>query len=80
MANPIIQLQGLDHVVIRAHDSKRLIRFYYDILGCKIERQPDSNIRLTQLRAGNSQIDILTSGEKLSQKKGALPGSEAHNI
>ena len=80
MADSVIQLIGLDHVVIRAHDSERLIRFYCDVLGCTIDRQTGPEIGLTQLRAGNSQIDILTPGGKLSKEKGALPGAEAHNM
>lgn len=80
MSNSVIQLQGLDHVVIRAHDAERLIRFYCDVLGCTIDRQTGPEIGLTQLRAGVSQIDILEPSGRLSKEKGALPGEEAHNM
>jgi len=76
----MIHVKGLDHVVIRARDAENLIRFYCDVLGCRIERRASPELGLTQLRAGASQIDILNADGKLSRKKGALPGAEGHNM
>ncbi|NIP14600.1 MAG: VOC family protein [Pseudomonadales bacterium] len=53
---------GLDHVVIRANDPKELIRFYQDVLGCKLERELPE-LGLFQLRAGLSLIDVLARRE-----------------
>ena len=51
-------IAGIDHVVLRAHDPRRLIVFYRDVLGCPVEReQPD--IDLVQLRAGRCLIDVV---------------------
>ncbi|MHB1870381.1 MAG: VOC family protein [Steroidobacteraceae bacterium] len=51
-------IAGIDHVVLRAHDPRRLIAFYRDVLGCPVEReQPD--IGLVQLRAGRCLIDVV---------------------
>lgn len=49
---------GLDHIVLNTSKTNELIHFYCNILGCTIERkQPD--LQLTQLRAGDSLIDII---------------------
>ena len=66
-----MQLVGLDHVVLRSADPDRLVRFYIDVLGCREERRIDADIRLVQLRAGGSLIDILAID-------GLPPG--AHNL
>ncbi|MBM3514695.1 MAG: VOC family protein [Alphaproteobacteria bacterium] len=52
------QVLRLDHVVLRVADRDRALAFYRDMLGCRIERdRPD--IGLIQLRAGESQIDLV---------------------
>lgn len=48
---------GLDHIVLRTGDAKRLVAFYRDVLGLPVERATDKG--LTQLRAGTSLIDIV---------------------
>ncbi|HUF81038.1 MAG TPA: VOC family protein, partial [Burkholderiales bacterium] len=50
---------GLDHVVLRVHDMQRMTRFYCDVLGCSVERVQEQ-LGLTQLRAGESLIDLLS--------------------
>lgn len=54
----VISIRNLDHVVIRAADLDRSIRFYCDVLGCREERRVES-IGLVQLRAGVSMIDLM---------------------
>ncbi|HWI14575.1 MAG TPA: VOC family protein [Burkholderiales bacterium] len=54
----MIQILGLDHVVLRVHDMARMLRFYTEVLGCEVERTLES-IGLVQLRAGQSLIDLL---------------------
>ena len=49
---------GLDHVVIRASDPDKLIGFYQEVLGCRLERELPE-LGLFQLRAGHSLIDVL---------------------
>ena len=53
---------GLDHVVIRANDPGKLIGFYQDVLGCKLERELPE-LGLFQLRAGHSLIDVLARAD-----------------
>ena len=54
------RIHGLDHVVLRARDQDALVRFYCDVLGCRVEKRQDA-IGLVQLRAGVSLIDIRLS-------------------
>jgi catechol 2,3-dioxygenase-like lactoylglutathione lyase family enzyme len=53
-----IRVRELDHVVIRARDLERLVRFYSEVLGCPVERRV-GKIGLVQLRAGRSLIDLI---------------------
>lgn len=69
-------IAGIDHVVLRAHDPRRLINFYRDVLGCPIEReQPD--IGLVQLRAGRCLIDVVPRRARPGE---AAPGAADPNL
>lgn len=48
----------LDHVVLSIADREKSLAFYRDALGCRIERDR-RDIGLIQLRAGDSQIDLV---------------------
>jgi len=64
-------LRTIDHVVIRANDTQRLIAFYVEALGCKIAwDRPE--LGLTHLTAGNAQIDIVCKSGPLG-KSGPSP-------
>lgn len=56
-ANPI-NVRRIDHVVLRTTDLERMVAFYSEVLGCRLERAP-ADFPLAQLRAGSSLIDIL---------------------
>lgn len=71
----MIAIRGLDHIVLRALDPERLLRFYVDVLGCTIERRQDA-IGLVQLRAGASLIDLVPGGGSPRQS----PAREARNL
>ncbi|MCW8886709.1 MAG: VOC family protein [Motiliproteus sp.] len=58
----MIDIEGLDHLVLRVADMQRSIDFYCLLLGCQVERRVDS-IGLVQLRAGNHLIDLLPRSE-----------------
>jgi catechol 2,3-dioxygenase-like lactoylglutathione lyase family enzyme len=75
----MIQVQGIDHVVLRVSDLQAMLRFYCDVLGCSIERQQEA-LGLIQLRAGRSLIDLVTVDGKLGREGGAAPGSEGRNM
>ena len=70
--SPPFQLQGLDHIVLRARDSDRLVRFYCEVLGCRVERTIEA-VGLIQLRAGDSLIDLVSTSGELGRRKGAPP-------
>ena len=69
----MFQILGLDHVVLRANDMPRMVRFYCDVLGCRVERERPG-LGLVQLRAGQSIIDLVAvTGD-------AAPGREGRNM
>ncbi|SDD17855.1 Catechol 2,3-dioxygenase [Cupriavidus sp. YR651] len=75
----MFRIAGIDHLVLRTADVPRLARFYVDVLGCTLEReQPDFG--LTQLRAGNGLIDLVSLAGPLGRAGGAGPGAEGRNL
>ncbi len=77
-ANPI-NIRGIDHVVLRVADMDAMLAFYCDVLGCKVERVLEE-LRLYQLRAGESLIDLVDAHGPLGQHKGAAPDRAAPNM
>ena len=73
------EIRGLDHIVLRVRDLDLMVRFYCDILGCRIERV-QGEIGLTQIRAGRSLIDLVPVDGKLGRMGGAAPGKEGRNL
>lgn len=70
---------GIDHLVLRVRDLDRMVRFYCDVLGCRVERV-QNEIGLTQIRAGRSLIDLVPVDGTLGRMGGAAPGKEARNL
>ncbi len=75
----MIQIHGLDHLVLRVIDVDKMLAFYCDVLGCTIERRLD-DIGLIQLRAGRALIDLVPVEGKLGKAGGAAPGKEGRNL
>lgn len=75
----MLNLQGLDHLVLRVVDLEAMLGFYVDALGCTVERRQDE-IGLVQLRAGRSLIDLVPVTGKLGRLGGAAPGTEGRNL
>lgn len=75
----MINIRGLDHVVLRVADMRRAVDFYRDVLGCRVEKRQEG-IGLIQLRAGLSLIDLVDIDGKLGSAGGAAPGAEGHNM
>jgi catechol 2,3-dioxygenase-like lactoylglutathione lyase family enzyme len=75
----MIQIREIDHVVLRITDLEAMLRFYCDILGCKVERCQEE-LGLTQLRAGRSLIDLVTVDGELGRSGGLPPGPEGRNM
>ena len=75
----MFSILGLDHVVLRAANVPRMVHFYCQVLGCTLERErPD--LGLTQLRAGNSLIDLVAVDSDIGRKGGVAPAAEGRNM
>lgn len=75
----MIHIRDIDHIVLRVIDLPRMLGFYTEVLGCKIERRQDE-MGLVQLRAGRSLVDLVPVGGELGRTGGAAPGDEGHNV
>lgn len=69
----------IDHLVLRARDVPRMLRFYIDVLGCTMEKAQEG-LGLWQVRAGASLIDFVSLDGKLGRAGGAGPGAEGRNL
>ena len=74
-----IAIREIDHIVLRVIRLNEMIRFYCEVLGCRIERRQDE-IGLVQLRAGASLVDLVPVDGKLGKMGGAAPGREGRNL
>jgi catechol 2,3-dioxygenase-like lactoylglutathione lyase family enzyme len=74
-----ITIREIDHIVLRVLQLDTMIRFYCDVLGCRIERRQDE-IGLVQLRAGSALVDLAPVDGKLGKMGGAAPGREGRNL
>lgn len=74
-----IEIEGLDHLVLRVHDPKRMTDFYCNVLGCTREREVES-VGLIQLRAGSALIDLVDIAGEIGRAGGAGPGTEGRNL
>ena len=73
-----IDVDAIDHVVLRVKDLAAALTFYRDVLGLPVERQLD--IGLVQLRAGKALIDLVPVSSELGRAGGAAPGAGGHNM
>ncbi|MDX1554647.1 MAG: VOC family protein [Xanthomonadales bacterium] len=76
----MIEIAGIDHIVLRTASPDALVTFYRDVLGCRIERQLPAEIGLIQLRAGSALIDIVPVESQLGRKGGGPPDPRARNL
>jgi catechol 2,3-dioxygenase-like lactoylglutathione lyase family enzyme len=75
----VMQILGVDHLVLRVVALERMLEFYCGVLGCTVERREEA-IGLIQLRAGASLIDLVPVAGKLGAAGGAAPGPEGRNL
>jgi catechol 2,3-dioxygenase-like lactoylglutathione lyase family enzyme len=75
----MINIQAIDHVVLRVVDLETMVRFYVELLGARVEKV-QGEIGLWQLRAGTALIDLVPVDGKLGRIGGAAPGKEGRNV
>lgn len=76
----MIDVIGLDHLVLRTNKLEAMLVFYRDVLHCPIERTLPLPIGLIQLRAGNALIDIVTLDGDLGRDGGNPPQQNGRNV
>ncbi len=75
----MIQLKGMDHLVLRVQNLEAMIDFYCQVIGCSVEwRRPD--LGLVHLRAGDALIDLVPVDGPGGIAGGAAPGAEGRNL
>ena len=68
----MIEINAIDHIVLRTANKAAMLKFYQQILGCTIERELVAE-GLIQLRAGTALIDIVTMEGELGKAGGGAP-------
>lgn len=76
----MIKPKRIDHIVLRTDRYRELIDFYCDVLGCVLERETSTEMGLTQLRAGDSLIDIVNVDGELGKVGGPAPTESGNNV
>ena len=76
----MIEIVGLDHVVLRTSRMDDMLRFYVDILGCTVERTLPPEFGLVQLRAGSALIDLVAVDSELGRAGGGPPTAGSNNM
>lgn len=74
-----INIAAIDHVVFRVADLQRMMRFYVDVLGARVEKE-QTGIGLYQLRLGTSLVDLVPVDGKLGAAGGAAPGTKGGTL
>ena len=73
------QLLQIDHLVLRVADIDRMLKFYLEVVGCRLEKIQE-HVGLWQVRAGTSLIDLVSLDGKLGKMGGVGPGHEGRNL
>ncbi|MFT7687416.1 MAG: glyoxylase I family protein [Candidatus Azotimanducaceae bacterium] len=76
----MFEIGGIDHIVLRTTQLNEMLAFYKEVLGCKIERETSPEIGLTQLRAGDALIDLITVSSQLGKIGGGPPSKTENNL
>jgi len=76
----MIRICKVDHLVLRSDNVAAMVRFYCDVLGCRVERELPPATGLTQLRAGDALIDIVAADSELGRAGGGPPTATENNL
>ena len=76
----MIEIIAIDHLVLRTNKLEKMMFFYCDVLGCTVERQTSKEVGLTQLRAGNALIDLVTINSQLGKLGGGPVSLKENNL
>lgn len=76
----MLEIVGIDHIVLRTTKLPEMLYFYTEVLGCKVERETSTEIGLTQLRAGNALIDLVTVDSQIGKMGGGAPTKTENNM
>jgi catechol 2,3-dioxygenase-like lactoylglutathione lyase family enzyme len=76
----MIEIYGLDHVVLRTTRMAEMQYFYCNVLGCRVERELPPEFGLVQLRAGAALIDLVAVDSVLGRVGGGPPTRGENNM
>ncbi len=76
----MLEVAGIDHIVLRTTKLKDMLEFYCNVLGCTVERETTIETGLTQLRAGSALIDLVTVDSDLGRMGGGAPTESENNL
>ena len=76
----MLEIQAIDHVVLRTSKMPAMLVFYRDFLGCPLERELDPAVGLVQLRAGSGLIDLVPVDSELGKLGGGPPRQDGRNV
>lgn len=76
---PVLNIVGIDHLVLRTSCQERMLDFYQHVLGCSLERELPE-IGLFQLRAGEALIDVVPVDSELGRAGGGPPRQDGRNL
>lgn len=76
----MLEVQAIDHVVLRTTRMPDMLSFYRDFLGCPLERELDPKVGLVQLRAGSGLIDLVPVDSELGKQGGGAPRQDGRNV
>jgi len=76
----VIRAKLIDHVVLRTDRVEEMLHFYSRVIGCPVERSLPPETGLTQLRAGESLIDIVAVDSELGRAGGGPAAASENNM
>lgn len=76
----MIRVRNIDHLVLRSANVDCMVRFYEEVLGCRVERSLPAETGLVQLRAGEALIDIVAVDSELGRAGGGPPTAGGNNL